>query len=48
MTKPDPPAAHPKSAGSQRDARLAKALRENLKRRKAAPTPSALASKEPD
>jgi hypothetical protein len=45
MTKPDQPSA---AAGPSREDRLAKALRENLKRRKAAPAPPAPPSKDRD
>jgi hypothetical protein len=44
MTKSDQPAAAP--GAPSREDRLAKALRENLKRRKAAPAPPAAPSKD--
>ncbi|MGZ8363339.1 MAG: hypothetical protein ACXW3D_05665 [Caulobacteraceae bacterium] len=37
--KPAPRAQQPKARSSKREAALAKALRENLRRRKAAPKP---------
>jgi hypothetical protein len=48
MTKSDQPGAVAGGAGPSREDRLAKALRENLKRRKAAPAPVAPPSKDRD
>jgi hypothetical protein len=48
MTKTDQPNPGPAHGASSREDRLAKALRENLKRRKAAPAPSPSPPKDPD
>jgi len=47
MTKSDPPGAEAKGGVSAKEDRLAKALRENLKRRKAAPAAPAPPLKDP-
>ena len=48
MTKSDPPGGKSGEGGSaSREDRLAKALRENLKRRKAAPAPASPPKKDP-
>jgi hypothetical protein len=48
MAKSDPPKPGPESSkpGPSKEERLARALRENLKRRKAAPPPSLQPSKD--
>jgi hypothetical protein len=49
MTKRDQPSQGSAAGGPSREDRLAKALRENLKRRKAAPpAPAPPPSKDPD
>jgi hypothetical protein len=48
MTKSDQPSRGAPGGGPSREDRLAKALRENLKRRKAAPAPSPPSSKDRD
>jgi len=48
MTKSDPSGQGPAASPPSREERLAKALRENLKRRKAAPATPAPPSKDRD
>jgi hypothetical protein len=48
MTKSDPPGRGSGGNGPSKEDRLAKALRENLKRRKAAPAPPTPSPKNPD